>query len=208
MRRSRLNYILWSIVIWVFFSIATSLLLNIARDDALEIWFYTIVMLVLQSTMMIILSVDRLKDMGKNPAWSWAVIIPFVWLYFAFAKGTKGDNQYGKSPKDLRTEKKALEAEQQALTNPAGIDLVLQNMEQFCSPNMGKIESINFRMNEENERYFYAIPPEKVKKLRQRLEIIAKQLQDNESCYGYLYAERRFYIGNKLIFSWSNKVRI
>ncbi|MFA9488175.1 MULTISPECIES: DUF805 domain-containing protein [unclassified Mannheimia] len=219
MRRSRLNYIFWSIVNWVFFFIVTTILFNKVSyydfSSRLEyegtIWTYTIIMLIMlvaQSIMMISLSRDRLKDMGKDPIWSWAVILPFVWLYFAFAKGTDGDNQYGKSPKDLRAEKKVQEAEQQALTNPTDIDLVLQNMGQFCSPPIGRIESINFRISEENERYFYAIPPESVKKLRQRLEILAKRLQDDEDSYGYLYAERRFYIGDKLMFSWSNEVKI
>nr|WP_236650896.1 DUF805 domain-containing protein [Mannheimia pernigra] len=167
-----------------------------------------LLILIVELGIRIYLSVGRLKDMGKAPVWSLAVIVPFVWLYFAFAKGTEGDNQYGKSPKALRAEKKVQEAEQQALTNPTDIDLVLQNMEQFCSPHIGRIESINFRMNEEYERYFYSIPPKKVKKLRQRLEIIAKRLQDNEDSYGYLYAERRFYIGEKLMFSWSHKVKV
>lgn len=216
MRRTRLNYILCSIGVWIFFFISTSIVLDSTsyRDFSSweeyerEIWGITITMLLFQSAMMIVISIGRLKDMGKDPIWSWTVIIPFVWLYFAFAKGTDGDNQYGKSPKDIRAEEKAREAEQQALTNPTDIDLVLQNMVQFCNPNSGRIESINFRMSEDNERYFYAIPPEKVKKLRQRLEIIAKRLQDDENNYGYLYAERRFYIGDKLMFSWSNEVKI
>ncbi|MFA9499716.1 DUF805 domain-containing protein [Mannheimia sp. E30BD] len=216
MRRSRRNYILWSITTWIFFAIITPLLLNeISPYDFhswdeynSQIWRITITMIVIQSGIIIYLSDGRLKDMGKDPVWSWAVIIPFVWLYFAFAKGTEGDNQYGKSPKDLRAEKKVQEAEQQALTNPTDIDLVLQNIGQFCSPPIGRIESINFRMSEENERYFYAIPPERMKKLRQRLEILAKRLQDDEDSYGYLYAERRFYIGDKLMFSWSNEVKI
>lgn len=130
MRRSRRNYILYSIVTEVCISIVTGLWLNSVStyyttySNSYYSWeeyqeqmllTITFLMIFLQSAIMIGLSVGRLKDMGKDPVWSWAVIIPFVWLYFAFAKGTEGDNQYGKSPKELRAEKKVQEAEQQAL---------------------------------------------------------------------------------------------
>ncbi|MDG4953659.1 hypothetical protein [Actinobacillus equuli] len=94
------------------------------------------------------------------------------------------------------------------MTNPTEIDLMLQHLEQSTFPDVGRVRSINFVMKEENERYFYAISLEKVGKLRKRLGILANRLKDNEKSYGFLYAERNFYIGDRLIFSWKNEVNI
>ncbi|MFD0965515.1 DUF805 domain-containing protein [Seminibacterium arietis] len=214
MRRSRLNYFGYSLLTFFLMNISLTMISKAIEssthyyyDDgyytAITLFTFTIVFLVLHVSIMMYLTRGRLRDIGKSPNWCWTVLIPFAWLYFVFAKPTEGDNQYGKSPKDIKAEEKAKITEQKARANPK-IDLVLQYIKQYSTPNVGRVKSIDFRLNEENERYFYAISPVEVEQLRRCLEILAKKLEDDENCYGYLYAKRCFYIGDRLIFSWSS----
>lgn len=215
MRRSRLNYIknmlITNIVVYILqAAIGYNLNLNYYNNDynAASSFMFLFIITIIGIVVQISLTSDRLRDMDKNPNLAWLVILPFAWLYFAIAKGTEGENQYGPSPKQLRAEENAKQAEQQALTNPTDIDLVLQKLEINVYPPINKVESINFHLSELDERLFYQISPENVKKLRKRLEILADRLQDNEISYGHKYAERRFYIGEQVIFSWRKEIKL
>lgn len=216
MRRSRLDYIInylitgsvTHVILYLFIIGITSNYKMSYSEQETNILALTIIIAVIDTGIKVNLTYGRLKDMDKNIYLAWLVIIPFVWLYFAIAKGTEGENQYGPSPKQLRAEEKAKKAEQQALTNPTDIDLVLQKLEINVYPPTNKVESINFHLNELDERLFYQISPKNVKKLRKRLEILADRLQDNEISYGHKYAERRFYIGEKIIFSWQKEIKL
>ncbi|MBN6711162.1 DUF805 domain-containing protein [Haemophilus haemoglobinophilus] len=214
MRRSRLNYIgyclLTSIIALLILAIVTTAISNdykISNPDT-QILAVTILIYFIEAAIKIGLTYDRLRDMDKNLHLAWFVILPFAWLCFAIAKGTESENQYGPSPAQVKAEEKAKQAEQQALTNPTDIDLVLQKLEINVYSPTNKVESINFQLSESDERLFYQISPENVKKLRKRLEILADRLQDNEIAYGHKYAERRFYIGEQVIFSWRKEIKL
>lgn len=89
------------------------------------------------------------------------------------------------------------------------VDLVISKLSHIeIIPEIGKIDYIYFYLREEDEKLFYSIPPEYLKRLRPKLEILVNQLAKNESSYGHQYAERQFYIGDKLIFKWQKDVRI
>lgn len=89
------------------------------------------------------------------------------------------------------------------------MDNVVQKIESIdIFPVTGKVESINFFLNENDESLFYAIPPSYLKRLRKKLELLAKNFKESDLSYGYQYAERHFYIGNKLIFSWKNEINL
>lgn len=75
-------------------------------------------------------------------------------------------------------------------------------------PNIGKVEYIDFYLNLEDESTFYAISPEHLKRLRPKLDALANKFEQNEISYGHKYAERRFFIGENLIFNWKNEVKI
>ena len=75
-------------------------------------------------------------------------------------------------------------------------------------PNIGKVEYIDFYLNSEDESAFYAISPEHLKRLRPKLDALANKFEQNEMSYGHKYAERRFFIGDNLIFNWKNEVKI
>lgn len=75
-------------------------------------------------------------------------------------------------------------------------------------PDTGKAEYIHFYLNQEDEKLFYDIPPEYLKRLRPKLEKLIDQLEQNDVTYGHQYAERQFYIGSKLIFSWHKEMKI
>lgn len=216
MRRSRFNYITNTLLTTVIIlTIQTFLsMLSSYRDyppnqhEALSKIFGLIFIGMIGIGIQVYLARGRLRDMDKNPDLAWLVIIPFVWFYFAIAPGTEGENQYGASPKQLIAEKEVKEDEHQALTHPTEIDIVLQKIEINVSPLINKVESINFQLNELDERLFYGISPENVKKLRKRLEVLADRLQDNDTSYGYKYAVRNFYIGDKIIFSWQKEIKL
>lgn len=161
MRRSRLNYFGYSLLTCFLIEILSLLMIkdynsrhyyDNGYDDA-NILIRLIFLLLTQVFIMMYLTRGRLRDIGKSPNWCWTVLIPFAWFYFVFAKPTEGDNQYGKSPKDIKAEEKAKITEQKARANPK-IDLVLQYIKQYSTPNVGRVKSIDFRLNEENERYF------------------------------------------------------
>ena len=75
-------------------------------------------------------------------------------------------------------------------------------------PPKGKAEYINFYLGQDNESAFYAVSPEHIKRLRPKLEQITHTFEQTKNSYGHNYAERRFYIGDKLIFRWKNEVKI
>ncbi|MDG4953660.1 DUF805 domain-containing protein [Actinobacillus equuli] len=118
MRRSRLNYLVYSLLAGVSFVLCSRFVAKFSDYNNWEDYesaiksVYVILILIIHLGIRIYLTVGRLKDMDKNPYWAWIVIIPFAWLYFVFAKGSVGDNQYGKSPKAIRDEKKKRSREQ------------------------------------------------------------------------------------------------
>lgn len=91
----------------------------------------------------------------------------------------------------------------------ATIDEIVKKINHISvTPLLGKAEFIDFYLDENEESAFYAIPPEYLKRLRPKLEEKVKQLNQTEESYGYNYAQRRFFIGSKLIFTWSNEIKI
>lgn len=89
------------------------------------------------------------------------------------------------------------------------IDLVVEKLDYVTTiPKMGKVEIIQFHLNQEDEKLFYSISPEYLKRLRPKLECLVNQLEQNDTTYGHQYAERQFYIGDKLIFKWQKEVNI
>lgn len=89
------------------------------------------------------------------------------------------------------------------------VDLLVEKLAYISViPDTGKVEYIHFYLNEKNEKLFYDIPPEYLKRLRPKLEKLIDLLEQNDITYGHQYAERQFYIGSKLIFSWQRDVKI
>lgn len=58
-----------------------------------------LILMIISMGVAIWLAVGRLQDMDKNPWLSILVILPFVWLFFLFPKGTEGANKYGEDPR-------------------------------------------------------------------------------------------------------------
>lgn len=89
------------------------------------------------------------------------------------------------------------------------IAFVIEKISIEFSPTIGQVEKINFYLDRENANMFYAIKPKNIKYLRLKLEnLINQQLVEDKIIFGYMYAERFFYIGDKLIFKWKNEIRI
>ncbi|MGX2969377.1 hypothetical protein [Ursidibacter sp. B-7004-1] len=89
------------------------------------------------------------------------------------------------------------------------VDLLVEKLDYISViPNTGKAEYIHFYLNQEDEKLFYDIPPEYLKRLRPKLEKLINQLEQNDITYGHQYAEREFYIGSKLMFSWHREMKI
>lgn len=76
------------------------------------------------------------------------------------------------------------------------------------NPKVGKVEFIEFYLDPNYESAFYSISPEKLKYLRPKLENLINKFEQTESSYGHKYAERSFFIVDKLIFSWKNEAKI
>ncbi len=91
----------------------------------------------------------------------------------------------------------------------AKVDYIVEKLSHIdVSPKVGKVEFIEFYLNPSDEGAFYAIAPEYLKRLRPKLENLVNQFEQTDSSYGHKYAERLFLIGDKLIFSWQNEVKI
>lgn len=91
----------------------------------------------------------------------------------------------------------------------AKVDYIVEKLSHIdVSPKVGKVEFIEFYLNPSDEGAFYTISPEYLKRLRPKLENLVNQFEQTDSSYGHKYAERRFLIGDKLIFSWQNEVKI
>lgn len=91
----------------------------------------------------------------------------------------------------------------------AKVNLAIENISYISViPDVGKVDYIHFYLNQEDEKLFYDIPPEYLKRLRPKLEKLIDQLEQNDVTYGHQYAERQFYIGSKLIFSWHREMKI
>lgn len=91
----------------------------------------------------------------------------------------------------------------------AKVDYIVEKLSHIdVSPKVGKVEFIDFHLDPSDESAFYAISPEYLKRLRPKLENLVNQFEQTDSSYGHKYAERRFFIGDKLIFSWQNEVKI
>ena len=89
------------------------------------------------------------------------------------------------------------------------VDYIVERISHIdISPKIGKAEFIKFYLDPNDESAFYAISPEYLKQLRPRLEKLANKFDQTESTYGYKYAERSCFIGETLIFSWKNEVKI
>lgn len=88
------------------------------------------------------------------------------------------------------------------------VDKVIQKLSYSEDPNFGKVETICFHLPQQDESLFYAIPPKYIKRLRTKLENSIKSMPDTQISYGRQYAERQFYIGSTLIFSWQNEVKV
>lgn len=91
----------------------------------------------------------------------------------------------------------------------AKVDYIVEKLSHIdVNPKVGKVEFIEFYLDPSDESAFYAISPEYLKRLRPKLENLVNQFEQTDSSYGHKYAERRFLIGDKLIFSWQNEVKI
>lgn len=91
----------------------------------------------------------------------------------------------------------------------AKVDYIVEKLSYIeINPKVGKVEFIEFYLDPSDESVFYAISPEYLKRLRPKLENLVNQFEQTDSSYGHKYAERRFLIGDKLIFSWQNEVKI
>lgn len=89
------------------------------------------------------------------------------------------------------------------------VDYIVERISHIdISPKIGKAEYIKFYLDPNDESAFYAISPKYLKQLRPRLEKLASKFEQTESSYGHKYAERSFFIGETLIFSWKNEVKI
>lgn len=106
MRRSRLNYTGYYLLTGVIAGLFARLFIFAINNTSYryhEVLLIIIMMIyMIETGIKISLTYGRLRDMDKNPHLAWLVILPFVWLYFAFAKGTEGENQYGLSPAQLK----------------------------------------------------------------------------------------------------------
>ena len=96
------------------------------------------------------------------------------------------------------------------LDNEIGkVDYVVEKISYIdINPKVGKVEFIEFYLDPNYESAFYSISPEKFMYLRPHLENLINKFEQTESSYGHKYAERSFFIGDKLIFSWKNEAKI
>ncbi|WP_439258070.1 hypothetical protein [Lonepinella sp. BR2271] len=88
------------------------------------------------------------------------------------------------------------------------VDDLLQYLYIEISPETGKVEQINFYLDQEYERHFYDIPANYVKRLKSKLEKdIQSRISSESNLYGFDYAMRHFYIGNQRILSWTKEIK-
>lgn len=88
------------------------------------------------------------------------------------------------------------------------VDRLIERVSYSENPEIGKVETIHFHLSQADESLFYAIPPKYIKRLRTKLEKMLQSVPDTTTSYGRQYAERQFWIGNQLIFSWKNEVKV
>lgn len=88
------------------------------------------------------------------------------------------------------------------------VDRLIELVSYSENPEVGKVEIVCFHLSQADESLFYAIPPKYIKRLRTKLEKILQSVPDTTTSYGRQYAERQFWIGNQLIFSWKNEVKV
>lgn len=211
MRRARLNYIIYFFLIQIISFVLSyywSYLYQIGEmteDSVLQRNALTVIVSVVAN---IYLAIGRLKDMNKNPVWAWTVLIPMVCIYFMFAKGSKGDNQYGMHPRKYKLLKEAENAEYYSIDKPANanINKILEGVSINKIPSKGKVEKVIFKLNSEYAHYYYTLSSEKDREYFQfRLEVRANKLKDDQHSYAQKFAPREFYIDDELIFSWRNE---
>lgn len=88
------------------------------------------------------------------------------------------------------------------------VDRLVERITYSENPEIGKVEVVRFHLSQADESLFYAIPPKYLKRLRAKLEKMLQSVPDTTASYGRQYAERQFWIGNQLIFSWKNEVKV
>lgn len=88
------------------------------------------------------------------------------------------------------------------------VDRLVERITYSENPEIGKVEIVCFHLSQADESLFYAIPPKYIKRLRTKLEKMLQSVPDTTASYGRQYAERQFWIGNQLIFSWKNEVKV